>query len=85
MRRRGTDCQPLSIISSSGGEQGVQGVVGWDDESNSIDKEFGGNVEKDQEEVRGSKAKNNVDLLNASLFLKVIESAVLAKLYREHG
>jgi hypothetical protein len=48
--------QPLSIIGRSRGKQSIEGVVCWNGKANSIDEEFGSNIEEDEEEVQSSKA-----------------------------
>jgi len=75
--------QPLRVIDLGCTEQGIQGIVGWEDEASSIDEELPSNVEEDQEEVEGAQAKDHVDLRDGSLLLKIVESRILGQLFIE--
>ena len=75
--------QPLSVVSLGGGEEGIKRVEGRDDESSNVDKELASNVEEDQGEVEHTETKDDVDLGNAGLLLKLVELGVLGKLSGE--
>jgi len=77
--------QPLSVIARFCGEQSLERVVGGDRKADGVDEEVGGDVEEDQEEVEGSKAKDDVDLGHIGLPLKVVEGRVLGELLVELG
>jgi len=72
--------QPLGVVGGAGGEQGMQRVVGRDDEADGVDEELGGDVEEDEEEVRGAKAEHDVDLGDARLLLELVQVRVLLEL-----
>ncbi len=66
----------LCIICLAGAKQSVKRVVCRDEEAGSIDEELSSDVEEDQEEVEGTKAKDRVDLGDRRLLLKVVESGI---------
>lgn len=74
-------CQPLSIIGLVDAEEGLEGVVAWDDESSNVGEELTANVEKDQEEVGGSETEEGIDLGDGGLLLQVVQDGILGKLY----
>ena len=80
-----THGQPLGVIALAGGEEGLEGVVGGDDEAGGVDEELSGDVEEDKEEVEGAEAENNVDLGNVGLLLKLLQLRVLGQLLVELG
>ena len=80
-----THGQPLGVIGLAGAEQGLEGVVGRDDEAGGVDKELSSNVEEDQEEVQGTEAEDDVDLGNIGLLLKLLQLRVLGQLLVELG
>ena len=80
-----THGQPLGVIALAGGEKGLEGVVGGDDEAGGVDEELSGNVEEDKEEVEGAEAENNVDLGDVGLLLKLLQLRVLGQLLVELG
>jgi hypothetical protein len=94
---RGTDCalddseesvnnpvsQPLSVISLSSREEGVKGVVGGENEASEVDEQLTGNIKEDQEGVDTAQTKDNVDLGDRGLALKVVKDRVLGELYTE--
>jgi len=75
--------QPLCIVCLPGGEQCFQRVVAWQNEAGNVDEELSGNVEEDEEEVESTKTKDNIDLGNAGLLLKVVESRIPGELLIE--
>lgn len=75
-----TYCKPLRIIGLAAGEQRLEGEVGGDDESGSVDQELAGNVKEDEEEVQSAETEHNVDFWDAGLLLKVVESWVFRQL-----
>jgi len=77
--------QPLSVVSLGSGEEGIKRVEGRDDESSNVDKELASNVEEDQGEVEDTETKDDVDLGNAGLLLKLVELRVLGELFVELG
>ncbi len=72
--------QPLSVVGAPGGEQGMERVVGRDDEADGVDEELGGHVEEDEEEVHGAEAEDDVDLGDARLLLELVQVRVLLEL-----
>jgi hypothetical protein len=70
----------LGIISLAGAEQSFQWVVSGDDKAGEVNQEFASNVEKDEEEVQGQEAKDDIDFGNWRLALKVVEGWVLGEL-----
>ena len=80
---RATHGQPLGVIGLAGGEEGLEGVVGGDDEAGGVDEELSGDVEEDQEEVKGTEAKDDVDLGHIGLLLKLLQLRVLGQLLVE--
>lgn len=74
--------QPLGVVGRGRGEESVERVVARDDEAGNVGEELATNVEDDEEEVEGGKAKSSVGLGEASLLLKVVENGVLGKLWR---
>ena len=81
----GTHGQPLGVIALAGGEEGLEGVVGGDDEAGGVDEELSSNVEEDQEEVEGTEAKDDVDLGHIGLLLELLQLRVLGQLLVELG
>lgn len=81
----GTHGQPLGVIALAGGEEGLEGVVGGDDEAGGVDEELSSNVEEDKEEVEGAEAEDNVNLGNVGLLLKLLQLRVLGQLLVELG
>ena len=77
--------KPLSIISLAAAEQRLQAVVGRDHEASGVDEELAGDVEEDQEEVKGAEAEDHVDFWNAGLLLEVVEGWVPGQLLVELG
>lgn len=69
--------QPLGVIGLGSREQGLEGVVGGDDETGSVDKKLASNVEEDEEEVQGTKTEDHVDLRNRGLLLEVLKCWIL--------
>jgi hypothetical protein len=51
-----THGQPLGVIGLASAEEGLEGVVGRDDEAGGVDEELSSDVEEDQEEVQGTEA-----------------------------
>lgn len=49
-------------------------------EASSVDQEFTGDIEEDQEEVEGSEAEDDIDLRNGGLLLEVLKGWVLREL-----
>jgi hypothetical protein len=80
-----THGQPLRVIGLAGAEEGLEGVVGRDDEAGGVDKELSSNVEEDQEEVQGTEAEDDVDLGHIGLLLKLLQLRVLGQLLVELG
>jgi hypothetical protein len=80
-----THGQPLGVIALGGGEEGLERVVGGDDEAGGVDQELSSNVEEDKEEVEGAEAENNVDFGNVGLLLKLLQLRVLGQLLVELG
>lgn len=70
----------LCVIRLASAEQGLQGVVCWDNEASYIDQEMSGDVEENEEEVKGSEAKDGVDLGYGGLPFKVVEGGVFGEL-----
>jgi len=75
-----THRQPLGIISNSSSEQGMERVVGRDDEADGVDEKLGGDVEEDEEEVHGRQAEDNIDLGDAGLLLEFVQVRVFPEL-----
>jgi len=75
----------LGVVGLGGGEEGVKRVEGRDDESSNIDEKLASDVEEDQGEVEDTKTKDDVDLGDAGLLLKLVELGVLGKLFVELG
>lgn len=73
----------LSVISLSSGEKGVKGVVRGENEASKVDEQLTGNVKEDQEGVDTAQTKDNVDLWDRGLALKVVKDRVLGELYTE--
>lgn len=74
-------CTYVGVIGLARGEQSLERVVSWDDETSQVDEELSGNVEEDQEEVEGAETQDGVDLGNGALLLKVFEGRVLGQLW----
>lgn len=72
--------QPLGVIRLCRGEQGLERVVAGNDKAGNVDEQLAGNVEEDEEEVEGTEAKDEVDLGDGGLLLKVGEDGVLGQL-----
>jgi len=77
--------QPLAIIRRLGGEQRLQGVVRGNGKANGVCQEVGTDVEEDHEEVEDTEAKDNIDLGDIGLLLKVVEGWVFGELLIELG
>jgi hypothetical protein len=73
----------LSVISLSSREEGVKGVVGGENEASEVDEQLTGNIKEDQEGVDTAQTKDNVDLGDRGLALKVVKDRVLGELYTE--
>lgn len=73
----------MSVVSLARAEQGLKGVVGWNEESGSVDQKFSSNVEEDQEEVQSAQTKDHVGLWNGSLPLEVVQGWVLGQLSQQ--
>jgi hypothetical protein len=80
-----THGQPLGVIGLASAEEGLEGVVGRDDEAGGVDEELSSDVEEDQEEVQGTKAEDDVDLGHIGLLLKLLQLRVLGQLLVELG
>jgi hypothetical protein len=80
-----THGQPLGVIGLVGGEEGVERVVGRDNEAGGVDEELSSNVEEDQEEVQGTEAEDDVDLGDIGLLLKLLQLRVLGQRLVELG
>lgn len=74
--------QPLSIINLAGGEEGVKGVVCWDDERSEVGEEGSAEVEEDEEEVESHNTEDRINLWNRGLLLEVVEDWVARELKR---
>ena len=72
--------QPLGIINLGGGEEGVEGVVCWDDEGSKVGEESSAEVEEDEEEVESHNTEDRINLWNRSLLLEVVEDWVAREL-----
>lgn len=72
----------VSVISLASSEKSFKGVVSGDDETSKVGEELSGNVEEDGEEVESSNTKDQVDLGDGGLLLKVVEEVVLGELER---
>jgi hypothetical protein len=70
----------LSIIRSSGSEEGMKRIVARDKETGKVNQELARNVEKDEEEVDANKAEEGVDLRDGGLSFQVVEDRVLGEL-----
>ena len=77
--------QPLGVIALAGGEEGLEGVEGRDDEAGGVDEELAGDVEEDEEEVEGAEAEDDVDLGDVGLLLELLQLGVLGQLLVELG
>lgn len=75
----------MGVIALAGGEEGLEGVVGGDDEASGVHEELSSDVEEDKEEVESAEAENNVDLGNVGLLLKLLQLRVLGQLLVELG
>lgn len=64
----------------AGGEEGLERVVTGEEETGEVDKELSGDVEEDKEEVNSNEAKDDIDLGDVGLTLKVGKDRVLGKL-----
>lgn len=80
LKQRFTYGQPLRVIGLGGGEEGLERVVGREDEAGNVDEELAGNVEEDEREVERSEAEDNVDLGHAGLLLELVQLRVLRQL-----
>lgn len=72
--------EPLGVILGAGGEKCLKGVVTGDEETGKVDEELASNVKEDKEEVDSDKAKDDIDLGDIGLTLKVGEDRVLGEL-----
>jgi len=72
-----THSKPLGIIGSAAAEQRLDRVVTRNEESGKVDEELAGDVEEDERGVKGTETKDDVDLWNRGLLLKVVQSWVL--------
>lgn len=75
----------LGVILSAGGEEGLEGVVSREKETSKVDKELSGNVEENQEEVNSNKAKDDINLGDVRLALKIGKDRVLGELRQNRG
>lgn len=66
----------LSIVRLPHAEQGVQRVIPRDNESRKIHEEFAGDIEEDKKDVDGGNPKEDVDLRDGRLLLKVVECGI---------
>jgi hypothetical protein len=73
----------LRVVNLAGAEESVQRVVAGNDETGNVDKEFAGDVEKDEEEGEAGEAEESVDLGDGRLLFEVVEGGVLGQL--EHA
>lgn len=80
-----THGQPLGVIGLAGAEEGLERVVGRDDEAGGVDEELSSNVEEDQEEVQGTEAEDDIDLGHIGPLLKLLQLRVLGQLLIELG
>lgn len=83
MQQSSTHGQPLRVIARLAREQGLERVVGRDDESGGVDEELAGDVEEDEEEVEGAEAEDDVDLGHVGLLLELLQLRVLGELLVE--
>ena len=70
----------MCVVNFAGAEQCFQGIVSGKDKTSEVDQEFAPNVKEDKEEVETDKAEESINLGNAGLLLKVIESGVFGEL-----
>jgi hypothetical protein len=75
-----THGQPLGVIGLASAEEGLEGVVGRDDEAGGVDEELSSDVEEE-----GTKAEDDVDLGHIGLLLKLLQLRVLGQLLVELG
>jgi hypothetical protein len=67
----------LGVIGLADAKEGLERVIGRNDETSRVDEELASNVEEDEEEVEGSQAQDDVDLGYRRLLLEVGEGRVL--------
>ena len=72
--------EPLGVVGLAGSEQCLEGVVGWDGETDGVDQEVGADVEEDEEEVEGAETEHNVDLWHVGLTLEVVQRVIFGEL-----
>lgn len=63
----------MAVVGLAAGEEGLEGVVGWDSKAGGVDQELASNVKEDEEEVERADSKDNVDLGHAGLRLEVVQ------------
>lgn len=74
----------LGVIRGTRREEGLEGVVTWEEETGEVDEELASDVEEDKEEVNSNQAEDHVDLGDIGLTLKVVEDRVLGELSKKN-
>lgn len=71
----------MSIICFAHAEQGLQGVISWDQKACNVHKELAGNIEEYQEKVDRNETEKGIDFGYRGLLLEVVERWILGKLW----
>ena len=72
--------QPLGVIGLVRREEGIKGVVSWDDKAGKVGEELASEVEDDKEEVESHEADDGIGLRDGSALLEVVQGRVLREL-----
>lgn len=72
--------QPLSVILGGRGEERIQRVVTWNDETGYVGEKLAAKVEDDEEEIEGSETDDSICLGNTRLPFEINEGRVLGQL-----
>jgi hypothetical protein len=70
----------LCIICGSSGQEGMEGIVAWDNKAGDVDQELACKIEEDQEEIGADNTHEGVDFGNRGLSLEFIEDRVFGEL-----
>lgn len=75
--------QPLGIINLASGEEGIEGVVCWDNKRSEVGEESSAEVEEDEEEVESHNTEDRINLWDGGLPLEVVKDWVARELRRD--
>ena len=70
----------LGVVGLASAEEGIQGVVAWNNEASEVHKELSADVEEDEEKVNSHEAQESVDFRHRCLLLKVVQGWIFGQL-----